>query len=418
MRILGFCGLALSLSSTVPVACSEAKGLDVPSGTTGGNSAAVTMGGSGTQGSSLSRGGTVARQAERESGGASDASTSATLGRALESIGTATTPASTECAQRQVPIQVLPPDIVIVMDRSMSMTDGTDGNPCEGGDSATGFGNCAETSKWALTIEAIKSVVQDTQSTVNWGMFWLGNEPAQCGASKTPVVPVSAGDSFTAIEKALDSNEFNGQLGTPTAAVINNAVAYLTALAEPNPKYLLIATDGEPNCATNGSGGTAANIGAVDTVGATEAVTSASDAGFPTFVVGIATSSVATASDALNSMAVAGGNAQEGAETQYYAVSDTESLKTVLSQIIGLATSCTISLENAPAGQWTIAIAATNAKGELVELANDASDGWVYTDETTKRSIELMGSSCDKLKSGVYSDLQFVYTCPTEAIVL
>ena len=114
-------------------------------------------------------------------------------------------------------------------------------------------------------------------------------------------------------------------------------------------------------------------------------------------------------------MAQAGGESQAGA-TAYYAVSDTAELEATLNQIVGLVASCTISLENVPQGTWTIAIWATDASGKTVQIPTSATDGWGYTD-TSKSSITLVGSTCDNLKSGAYSNLQFVYTCQNQTIL-
>lgn len=427
MRKVGYCGLALSCwLSTVPIACSDTEGTGTGEAAVGG--AATTMGGASAVSSSTSIGGT------RASGGkSSDDSNGDEVGGSPDAVGSVDVggtepPPDKECAQRQVPIQALPPDIMIVMDRSISMSDDVSGQICEGGVEG-GDANCGEESKWYKTIVALKDVVEATQKTVNWGMYWLGNESTQCGVSTTPVVPITPGDSYTPIQEALDGVQFNGQFGTPTAGAINASVKYMSKLTDENPKYLLVATDGEPNCAAGTTGGGVGGIGGigagagatmytVDTAGATAAVANAANADIPTFVIGIATTSTPTATEALNAMAVAGGNPQKDAETQYYAVSDTETLKAVLNEIIGMTTSCTISLENAPKGEWKIAISAQDANGDTVEVVNDATDGWVYTDESTKKSIELNGAACANLKKGTYSNLQFVYTCPTHEIIL
>ena len=132
----------------------------------------------------------------------------------------------------------------------------------------------------------------------------------------------------------------------------------MKTLTDANPKYFLLATDGEPNCLNGSANNT-------DDTGAINAVANAKAAGFPTFVVGIG--NVSTATTTLNSMAVAGGYPQTGATTQYYAVVDTASLETALTQIVGMVASCTISLANAPSGQWTIAIWATE-NGSTVQF--------------------------------------------------
>jgi hypothetical protein len=99
-------------------------------------------------------------------------------------------------------------------------------------------------------------------------------------------------------------------------------------------------------------------------------------------------------------------------------VTDTTSLASALSQIVGLVASCTISLANTPSGSWTIAIAATDfSSGKKVQIAQDATNGWSFTD-SKKTAIELNGTSCENLKSGVYSNFSFVYTCAGGTIVL
>ena len=69
----------------------------------------------------------------------------------------------------------LPPDILIVQDRSLSMTDDNNDQPCAGG-SASGDGNCGAASKWSQTTTALNTVLSQTDTSVNWGLYWLGDE--------------------------------------------------------------------------------------------------------------------------------------------------------------------------------------------------------------------------------------------------
>jgi hypothetical protein len=316
------------------------------------------------------------------------------------------------CGQNSVSVTPVPPDILIVQDRSLSMTDNTMDKACDAGIGAmagNGNGHCGATSKWSLVITALNQVVQQTETKVNWGLMFLGAEPTQCGAATAPVVDVGP-SNFSAIQAALNGETFSGLLGTPTAPVMNNAVKYLTGLTDPNPKYLLLATDGEPNCA----GGTN-TLNVTDDVGAENAVTAAYTAGFPTFVVGIATTTDATASNALNVMAANGGEAQTGAATQYYAVSDTATLVTVLNKILGKALSCTIPLSGVNGTLDKVAVSAKDANGNTIEIMQDATNGWSYTD-ATKTAIILNGDSCNNLQSVTYTDFHFIFTCSTGMI--
>src|SRR5438094_173159 len=68
---------------------------------------------------------------------------------------------------------------------------------------------------------------------------------------------------------------------TPTTAAIDAAVNYLSGAidSDGHPKYILLATDGEPNCGS----------GADDNAAAEQAVANAATKGIHTFVVGIGT---------------------------------------------------------------------------------------------------------------------------------
>jgi von Willebrand factor type A domain-containing protein len=360
--------------------------------------------GSGGQGGSKATGGQVG------TGGAVVVGTGGTGDRGSGGdVGIAVDAAPPNCGQTSVSVMPVPPDILIVQDRSLSMTDDSNGKACTGG-SLAGDGKCGPTSKWVQTIAAINQVVGQTQSKVNWGMIFLGDEVDQCGAATTPVVGITPGASSQLIQAALNGVQFTGATGTPTAAVMNNSVKYLQGLTDPNPKYLLLATDGEPNCA----GG---SLNTADGTGAENAVAAAYTAGFPTFVVGIATTTVASATTALNGMAVSGGEAQVGAATQYYAVTDTASLETVLGQIIGKAVSCTIPLSGVSGNLDKVAVSAKDASGNTIEIMQDPVNGWSYTD-ANKTAIILNGDACNNLKSVTYTGFQFIYTCATGIITI
>jgi hypothetical protein len=310
--------------------------------------------------------------------------------------------AGTNCGQTNLNIMTLPPDILIVQDRSLSMTDNTMDKACDGG-SVSGDGKCGAASKWSQTITALNAVLKQTETTVNWGLYWLGDEAAQCGVSATPAVQIEPA-GYNDISLQFMNNTFAGQPGTPTAAVMKNALTYMQTLTDPNPKYILLATDGEPNC-PNGS----ATLNTNDATGAQQAVATALTAGFPTFVVGIATTTDTGATNALNAMAVAGGEPQLNAATQYYAVTDTASLVTALGAILKLATPCTVPLTGAPPDLSNVAISAQDMSGNRVEIMPDPVNGWTF--DATKTHITLNGTSCSDLQNGIFINFQFIYAC-------
>jgi hypothetical protein len=313
------------------------------------------------------------------------------------------------CGQTNISIKPVPPDILIVQDKSLSMEQNASGQNC----------NTAGCSKWEQVSAAIDSVVQATDTNVNWGLVFFGTDGA-CGVSSTPVVPVGP-MSGSNIQAAFAGNMPTSY--TPTAAAVNAAVTYMKSLTDTNQKFLLLATDGLPNCGpTTGAGGAGgAMMGrgggmfgggantADDSPNAEAAVTAAKTAGFPTFVVGIATNGDAMATDTLNTMAVNGGFPQTGAATQYYSVTDTASLENALDLIVGKTLSCAIPLGNKPANLSNVAVSAQDKTGHRIEIPKDDTNGWSF--DATMTNIVLNGSACTDLQSVTLTAYQFIFAC-------
>jgi hypothetical protein len=314
------------------------------------------------------------------------------------SIGTAGTGGGMTCGQTNVMIATLPPDILIVEDKSGSMDRNASGNKC----------STAGCTKWSQVSTAVENVVMSTQANVNWGLKFFAND-SSCGITAGAAVKV-APNNYTPIQKAFSGASPGGS--TPTETAIDSAAAYLGTLTDPNPKFLLLATDGLPNCMP----GNTDNM-ADDSAGAEAAVTRAFKAGFPTFVVGIATASDQMATNTLNTMAMNGGYAQTGAATSYYSVADTASLEAALNKIVGLVASCTMPLNGAPTNFSNVAVQVQSTSGAMA-VPQDPShaNGWDYTNNKT--SVEFYGPACDSLKSGAYKNVQFIYACPGSQIII
>jgi hypothetical protein len=347
------------------------------------------------------------------SGGVSGTGTGLT-GSGGDIMVTGTAGTGTSCGQGNVPIMPLPPDILLVEDRSGSMDD-------DQNDAACNNGGCGATSKWALITAAINQVVSTTDTTVNWGLKFFADADAQCGVSANVAVGVASGTGPAVATAITGSTKANGGVNngsyTPTRAAVTAASAYLGTLTDTNPKYILLATDGLPNCPMGCNGNNCTTTpNAAETTQVENAITAANTAGFPTFVVGIATASDAAANTALNGFATAGGEPQTGAATSYYSVDDTASLVTALNKIVGIIASCTISLAGAPAGLTNIAISATDANGNAVVIPKDATNGWSF--DTNMTNVILNGTSCSSLQGGAYSNFVFNYACEGQQICI
>jgi hypothetical protein len=309
-----------------------------------------------------------------------------------------------ECGSREMPSSKLPPDILIVLDASGSMDEDAMNMSCTGG--------CGAASKWALMTPAINTVVSQTETEVNWGLKFFADMGTTCGVAANTVAVNVAAMNATAISTAITTRtSANGGVAngsrTPTRAGEDAAVTYLNALAETNPKFIVLATDGSPNCPASG------NTNNDDTAGAVTAVTNAKNAGVSTFVVGI--SAGGAPEMALNMMAVAGGYPQVGQATQYYPVSSTTEFAAVLRTLVGMATTCTFSVPPPPTDDGStsrgdIAVK-VNTSGGAMEIPQDANNGWTYTD-ANMTSVVLHGSSCDQVTNDTtVTSVTIVFHC-------
>ena len=299
----------------------------------------------------------------------------------------------------------LPPDILIVLDASGSMNDDATNTSC-------GNMGCGAMSKWALMTPAINQVVTDTQAEVNWGLKFFADS-GSCGVNNNAAVPVAVNNSAAIGTAIMGRTSANGGVSngssTPTRSAENAAVTYLNGLAQTdqNPKFIVLATDGLPNCPASG------NMNNDDSTGAVAAVTAAKTAGYPTFVVGIATAG-GTAETTLNSMAAAGGYPQMGGATQFYAVTDTAGFANVLRTLVGVATTCQYSIPPPPTNDGTTSredIKVTGGSGTNdPEIPQDANNGWTYTDNT-HTSVTLHGSSCDAVMAGTITTVTIIFNC-------
>ncbi|HVV16838.1 MAG TPA: vWA domain-containing protein [Polyangia bacterium] len=304
------------------------------------------------------------------------------------------------CGQASVPIKATPPDVLIVQDKSGSMSEDD-----------SGHNNGAANSKWTQIAAALKQVVMANDTQINWGLKFFSSNGA-CDATGAPAVAVASGN-YGAISTAIDGATPGGN--TPTRDAVTTGAMYLAGVADSNNKYILLATDGLPNCPTG-----CANMSKPSTMcgmtdnpsedqAATQAISDAlNNYGIKTFVIGVG--DVATAQNTLNNFAMAGGLPQQGAATSYYAATDSMALENALNALIGAVFSCTVSLSTAPSGFTNVAVSATDTTtGKPVEIMPDPTNGWSY--DANKQNILLKGTACDNLKNGIYKDLNFIYAC-------
>jgi hypothetical protein len=256
-------------------------------------------------------------------------------------------------------------------------------------------------------------------SSIDWGLEFFPTD-GSCGVDPNPAVPVGPNNA-QAISSQLQSHSPNGN--TPLQAAVDAAVAYYDKLNDGRGHYLLVATDGQPNC----DGGSALPmqcmtnadcpagqmcmtipiIGGLCTAtgggGATTSIANARMKGIHTYVVGISLDPSDGAT--LDELATAGGTARM-TSPKYYPANDQNSLEQALSSITGQIISCSFAVTSLPMSNQMIVV---TVGGNMVPRDANHANGWDL-DSATK-TLTFYGPACTQLQAnpGVVS---VGYTCP------
>jgi hypothetical protein len=280
----------------------------------------------------------------------------------------------------------LPAELLVVLDRSGSMVEPLARNmPMQ---------------KWPAVVAALDQTIMQTQGGVLWGLKVFPND-AMCGVLDGATVDAAL-NNHGAVMGAIGANppRMNGG-STPTQDGVRKATKYLQTRMTPNPKYLLVATDGLPNCMGGRSN-------ANDPAGAIAAVADAAAAGFPSFIVGIATAGSA-AHQTLNEMAMKGGRAR-AADPFYYSVQTSAELVATLGMITGQIASCVFPLQMEAPSPNNVAV---DVDGMRVARDTTHMNGWDYSGP---RAIQIFGPLCEKLKAATAKNVQIIFGCPGQVI--
>jgi hypothetical protein len=296
-------------------------------------------------------------------------------------------------------------DVLILMDISGSMENIVEGTGC---------------SRWVNEYSAILDIVKTTEKDLNWGLKMF---PEKDGTTclVRPSVDVAVGPhNFINIDSAitpLKSVKKPPGDGTPTGDAIFAGIKYLKSLKSTKPQYMILATDGEPNCPVQGA---SSNRGEADIA----AVKSAHDQGVDTFVIGV--NEALLTNRILTGMAMAGGRnrpVDPVLEPAFYVAEDKESLVKALKEITGKIASCHFSLELAPppspddVAVDVIKKGATKTPDDRAPRDKTHTNGWDYLSVDYK-VIEFYGSWCTKVQNvGVEGNIvEFTFGCPGVAI--
>lgn len=321
-----------------------------------------------------------------------------------------------------------PTSFYVVLDRSGSM------NEKDGG-SAT---------KWDVItlalLHAKDGVLRRLGSRISVGLALFpgpakGADTCIAGDEYLPLTPGSP----ATYDKIVDILRYEPPYGgTPTSATLRSLAPKIKAL--PKPAFVLLATDGAPNCADTPCppGRCGYNIEkvtrsgvacdeklnccdpslvpegggwkvCVDADATREVIADLATTGVKTFVFGAP--GVGPYADDLNALATAGGTAREDAkpgEPLYYAATSVSqdafvaALGAVAAKVLD---SCVITLEEVPDDRGI-----TNVLLDGALVPQDPVDGWSWTSDGR---IELHGASCAKVKAGEITNVKVAVGCRT-----
>src|SRR5450432_2119903 len=289
-------------------------------------------------------------------------------------------PVDEQCGAQQQNIGVVslgdPPDLLVVLDRSGSMTEPPVTFPP------------VFDSKWDLMRDALVSVTTMKDQNIRFGMLEFPSDD-NCSADAVPEVAIALG-THPAFSSYFASRSPNGN--TPAFIGLADAQAYYgTIPVNPVGRFVLFATDGLPNC-SGGDPNTASNTETV------AAVTSLKTAGIKTFVLGFGTFGLNTG--VLNDAADAGGEAKTGL-THFYEANNAADLAAALQAIAGgiIVPSCKFALQTAPPNPDDVTV---TVNGMVVPQNSSHTNGWDYYPDAM--TITFFGSYCDTIMTGATTD--------------
>ena len=301
------------------------------------------------------------------------------------------------CGGTQISAQVVPPNLLITLDRSCSMTDKIDA------------GDGGKVDKWTLAIAAIDRLMKNYKGKIRFGLIMfpdaalrtaknmdrcpMANENVALG----PGNETKIGDILDAATSKTDPNYPSGPCVTNIDTAVELAATDPGIDDPTRSDFVLLVTDGKQAGCTTGGG----DQGVMDAVHALY-----TDAGVSTFAVGFGGAADPTF---LSNVAIEGGTPLPDASfpNLFYNAADDVQLNAALDQIAKKTLGCVLKLGSVPPDPSQLYVFVDGDAGVPKDTTH--KNGWDYS--STDNSVTFYGGICDGLKAGTVSDVQIVYGC-------
>ncbi len=260
------------------------------------------------------------------------------------------------------------------------------------------------TTKLSIMKAALTSLVTEMEARINFGlMLFPGDGACGAGTVRNPIASRNA-TAINATVNGLSSDFFGCAFAntgaTPTHTSLDAARAYYgTVPVNPIGRYVLLATDGLPNCGPElPDGGTEETV--EETIAAIAALRAA---GINTYILGFG-ADLSGSDGTLRQMAEAGGTT-----TPFNARSAAE-LSTALDAIAAaiIPPSCVVELSGPTRDPLLFQVRFDG--GALIPRDESHASGWDY--DAGSNTITFYGAECTAVESGSVASVDVDFGCP------
>ena len=297
-----------------------------------------------------------------------------------------------ECGTEVFEIETVPPNIMLLLDRSCSMPDCAKYNVTR---------NCFNNSgvdKWGDAVTVINELTENFRGDIRWGLDLFPDTTGDKCGQDDPVVALQSGQEDV-IQSLLTGALNPSDPLFPTGPCVTNILGVLDA-ASRNPDlrdperdtFTILITDGEEV----GCGDRESNH-----QDAVTAVQNLAKDGIQTFVIGFG-GGVEPAQ--LNELAVAGERSNPEPATDFYQAANATVLAATLAELVKATVGCTVSLNEVPPEPDKLF-----AFLGQQQLERGTADGYEYN--AMLNQVEFLGAACEAVKQGEQM-VQVGFGCP------